>query len=315
MDRLKNIVVGIDFSEFSQVALEQARRIARWNQADLHLIHVIDKQVVHDLEKAMGEPYEEVVKNVRETTQEQIRGLFEVNSPEIRFDEPYPDGHDERRHLELKVDIVIGPPYEEILKRVDAVDADLLMLGSNGSSDSRHGLGILATACVRKAPCRVMIVRPTHDQPFKMVLACVDLCVAAHQVIEQSIRVARQDDAKLYIAHVFNPPWQAVHYRSPTRAASPDYQKQFKENLEGKLHHLVHEFHNDAEGLDLEYRLLESYRPVETIIEFVENNDIDLVVIGDRGRSSIKTWLLGTQAERIVNHTPVSVLVLKPNET
>lgn len=319
MDQLKNIVVGVDFSEYSQVALEQAKRITRWNQTDLHLIHVVDKHVVHDLEKAMGAPYKEVVKNVRESTQEKVNELFAEDPLERRRgkSDPTPTEHEERRqreqrYLELKVDVQVGTPYEEILKRVEEVKGDLLMLGSNGSSDPRRGLGELATACVRKAPCRVMVVRPSHNRPFKKVLACIDFTLASEQVVEQGIRIARQDNSKLYVAHMFNPPWTAVHYRSPTSAASPDYQQQYKENLEGQLHHLIQAHQEAIKGLDLECRLVEAYQPADAVVDFAEQNDVDLVVIGSRGAASIKAWLLGTQAERIVNHAPVSVLVIKP---
>ena len=48
------------------------------------------------------------------------------------------------------------------------------------------------------------------------------------------------------------------------------------------------------------------------MIEYVEEEGADLVVVGTRGRSGVKALLLGTQAERIVDHTPVSVLLIKP---
>ena len=54
MDLLKNVVVGIDFSKYSHNALAQAMRIARWNEAKLHVVHVIEESVAADLARAYG---------------------------------------------------------------------------------------------------------------------------------------------------------------------------------------------------------------------------------------------------------------------
>jgi nucleotide-binding universal stress UspA family protein len=41
MNQIKNILVGVDFSACSRCALEQAIRLARWNDAGLRIIHVM----------------------------------------------------------------------------------------------------------------------------------------------------------------------------------------------------------------------------------------------------------------------------------
>ena len=319
MDRLKNVVIGVDFSEFSQVALAQAKRIARWNQTDLHLIHVVDKLVVHDLQKAVGNPLAEVTEDVRKTTQERIQQLFVGDPLERRKDPPgtttgeYAERRvrDERR-IELQVDVVVGTPYEEIWNRVKQVNADLLMLGSNGTSNPLRGLGDLATRCIRKAACRVMIVRESHAKPFTGVVACVDFSSASPQVVEQAIRVARQDQAKLHVIHMFSPPWDVLHYKSPTSTSSPDFQKQYKENLFAQLEHHLLEHKEDTEGMDVDCQLIESSQPADSIIEFLDQTGADLVVVGTRGKIGLKSLLLGTQAERIIHNSPVSVLLIKP---
>ena len=46
MNQLKTILVGVDFSECSRCALEQAVRLARWNNAGLNVIHVMDSSAL-----------------------------------------------------------------------------------------------------------------------------------------------------------------------------------------------------------------------------------------------------------------------------
>ena len=319
MDRLKNVVIGVDFSEFSQVALAQAKHVARWNQTDMHLIHVVDKLVVSDLQQAVKQPMDQVTEDVRRTTQQRIGELFAGDPLERRTEPPgvKTGEYAERRlrdvrRIELMVDVVVGTPYEEILKRVKEVNGDLLVMGSNGTSKPQRGLGELARKCARKAPCRVLIVRETHADPFKLVVACVDFSSVSAQVVQQAIRVAQQDKAALHVVHMFTPPWTVLHYRSPTSSSSPDFQKQYRENLDAELHKYLQDYQEDLEGLDCQCKLIESQRPADSIIEYVEEMGADLVVAGTRGRTGVKALLLGTQAERIVEHTPVSVLLIKP---
>ena len=319
MNRLDNIIVGVDFSDFSRTALDQAERMARWNQSDLHVMHVLDKLVVKKLGKVIGGSPEELSQNVLETTQERIRELFTDEPLEQRKESLVsvpPETHERRRQgqrrFELKAEVVIGEPFREIMRQVQDVHADLLMLGSNGMSDPRRGLGELAAQCVRKAPCRVMVVRKSQVEPFSDVLACVDFSDSSAGVVEQAIRVAKQDQATLHLAHMFMPPWNILHYKSPTAAGSPDFQKQYRENLIGQLKKYLQKHEDDIRDLRVECRLIEGPSPVDGIIDYVEKNSVDLVLVGTRGKTGMKEKIFGTLAERVINHAPVSVLVLKP---
>ncbi|MBX9953121.1 MAG: universal stress protein [Candidatus Obscuribacterales bacterium] len=47
------------------------------------------------------------------------------------------------------------------------------------------------------------------------------------------------------------------------------------------------------------------------MVDYVKTHDIDLLVIGDTGHSSIWGALLGTNAEKIVRHAKCSVMVVR----
>lgn len=54
--------------------------------------------------------------------------------------------------------------------------------------------------------------------------------------------------------------------------------------------------------------------PSEEIIRAARDRHFDLVVVGHRGLSPVKAFLMGSVSNRIVSHAPCSVLVVRPNE-
>jgi len=53
--------------------------------------------------------------------------------------------------------------------------------------------------------------------------------------------------------------------------------------------------------------------PSNTILDYVEDNDVDLVVIATHGRTGLDRVLLGSVAERVLRRSPTPVFVVKPD--
>lgn len=53
-----------------------------------------------------------------------------------------------------------------------------------------------------------------------------------------------------------------------------------------------------------------SGQPEEAILDYVEKNQVDLVIMSTHGRSGVSRWLLGSVAQRVANHSPVPVLMV-----
>ncbi len=58
---------------------------------------------------------------------------------------------------------------------------------------------------------------------------------------------------------------------------------------------------------------VETGKPAETILEYVENHDVDHVVMGGHGgeRGRVARRLLGTAATAVIGGVPVSVTVVR----
>ncbi len=53
--------------------------------------------------------------------------------------------------------------------------------------------------------------------------------------------------------------------------------------------------------------------PAEKIVDYITNNQIDLVIMNSRGRSGTSRWLFGSVAEKVVRHSPAPVLTGSPS--
>lgn len=65
----------------------------------------------------------------------------------------------------------------------------------------------------------------------------------------------------------------------------------------------------NSEGLAVDTALLMGH-PAEEILNFADENNVDLIVLGTLGKTGIKRFLLGSVAENVVRHSDVPVLVV-----
>lgn len=70
----------------------------------------------------------------------------------------------------------------------------------------------------------------------------------------------------------------------------------------------------DAHGVEVETEVLDG-DPAETILDYAEEVDADIIVSGTHGRSGVKRQLLGSVAERLVRHASMPVMTVQLPET
>lgn len=305
MQKATNILVGTDFSESSTAALAEAQRIAHRAGAKLTVIHVIDEELVEILKQKLNMPEPELIemasKRLAEHLQEALDGPDAVAS-----------------------EILIGCPFVEIVRAVKSHAIDLLVLGSGGSEADGVHAGVLARRCVRKVPAQVLLVRQEQRRPFARIVACVDFSDNSIEAIDLAAQLADQDGASLHLLHVCRPVVPSVHGDRGTFAGTkffdislPPYpEMNYAQQQRDKLEQLAHEQLGEKyPNLEVESHVFtDAHRPSHGIVEFLKDSKTELVVLGTRGRTGVRSLLLGTTAERIVDHSPCSVLTIKPKD-
>ncbi|MFT4549843.1 MAG: universal stress protein E [Verrucomicrobiales bacterium] len=298
MKNLKNIVVGIDYETPSDNALREAARIAGWDQATLTPVHVLDEEVLRDLQRGIEIDLATIIQFGEARLEDRVRKVLGENPPVIpRF--------------------LIGHPFQEIARLNAALPGDLVVLGSHGASgDDTRRLGFLADRCVRKLKQNVLIVRAHQSQPFRKITVCIDFSPNSKKAAVQAIHIAQQDNADLEFLHVRTKVSEiaaAPDFYTGTPATllpnfDADHAKEVKKQLDGFAARLM----VDVSGVHHSTRVEQHPKPRKAIIEHVNASGTDLVVLGTRGHSTLVNLLLGSTAEKIIHQSLCSTLVVKP---
>lgn len=140
-----------------------------------------------------------------------------------------------------------------------------------------------------------------EQNDFDDILVPTDGSKSAHMAAEQAIRFARRNDATLHVLY-------AMDMGDADYVAVPSDIEQTRNRLEKKGQKYVSEIEALAADADVTcVTTVTSNTPIEAIHEYVEENDIDFVVMGKRGRSDPDKPLLGSITNRVIGSLEIPV--------
>jgi nucleotide-binding universal stress UspA family protein len=135
----KRILVPVDFSDQSLDALRMARRIAGDDISRLCVLHV-DEPLHIDWRADTTAIQKEAHDVVRKVLVKFVRAEFGDHGPKVHF--------------------IVGKPVHAIMRYAVKMNADLIVLGTQGRTGLPRALiGSVAERVVRHAHCPVLVVR------------------------------------------------------------------------------------------------------------------------------------------------------------
>jgi nucleotide-binding universal stress UspA family protein len=135
---------------------------------------------------------------------------------------------------------------------------------------------------------------------FKNILFLTDFSEASEPALAYAVGLARHYNANLFPAHAAEP-------IILTEASDASVVDEIIENSRKRLDTLV-------KTTDVKVNPLFSRGDIETVFpRWIEENGIDLVVIGTHARHGISRLLMGSTAEFIFRHAPCPVLTVGPH--
>jgi nucleotide-binding universal stress UspA family protein len=150
-------------------------------------------------------------------------------------------------------------------------------------------------------------VQRQNDKEFSKILVAVDGSQASMDAADQAIEIARKYNSELIALHVILSD-TTIFGTSPPRHI--DEIKQEAQQYLDKIKQKLPDQH-DNNKIQMRTELISSATTVGGIVGFAEKENIDLIVVGTRGRSGFKKLLLGSVASGVVNYAHCPVMVVK----
>jgi nucleotide-binding universal stress UspA family protein len=149
---------------------------------------------------------------------------------------------------------------------------------------------------------------PTENvKKFSKILVAVDGSQASMDAADQAIEMARKYNSELIALHVILSDTTIFGTNPPQRIDEIKQQaQQYLDIIKQKLPN-----QHDNNKIQMRTELISSATAVAGIVGFAEKENVDLIVIGTRGRSGFKRLLLGSVASGVVNYAHCPVMVVK----
>jgi len=141
---------------------------------------------------------------------------------------------------------------------------------------------------------------------FKRVLVATDGSENAGRAASYGITIAKAVSAEVHALYVIS-----TQHAVTTRTVM-GWSEAFEEYLANKGGAAIAEVEKLGKeaGVKVEPVFLKGI-PADKILEYAEENNIDLIVMGTHGLTGFKKFLIGSVAEKVVRHSKVPVMVIR----
>lgn len=278
---LKNnskILVPIDFSEQSLIALSQSYNLAKNIKAEVVLLYVIDE--VNPMVKMF-------IKGLDE-----IRGAVESNLKSLADEKIKETG--------LKISTVVeeGKIYQVINDVAKKMEATFIVMGTKGVESSKF-IGSNALKVVKTAPCPVITIKgKEHNKGCGKIVLPLDLTKETSDKVNKAIEIAKIFDAEICAVSIL-------------LTGKDDVVSKLKDQLLLVQNYIIKNKVNcTAEMVKI---LKKDDKLSHAVIAYAEKIDADLIMIMTQQEKDIKEFFIGSHAREIINISDIPVLSVQPS--
>ncbi|MFO0917046.1 MAG: universal stress protein [Planctomycetaceae bacterium] len=306
MQRLQNILIAVDLchgdrfsdgelSEAAAAAVRQGLEIAATAQAAVTFCYVLE---------------------ISEQALELIRA-----DEKNRFATVEDFAQQELKKLEVKAEVQgikatsvlrTGSSWDELIQQIKVGKHDLVVVGTRDrSAAARTFFGSTAQRLMRTSPCPVWIVKPHEVREIREILVATDLTDACQEALHSGVSIARWLNAKLFVLHTLEYPFEA--YMQTAGISDEEfvgYRKQLRQDAEARLNAQIQKTDHRTLPFGLKADILEG-SPDDVLPKYIDQNEVDLLILGSHGRTGFSRMVLGNTAERILPYVHASVLAIR----
>ncbi len=189
---------------------------------------------------------------------------------------------------------VKGDIYNELPKIAEEINATLVIAGLESHMNAKDIIGSSASKMIRECTVPVISIRgKEHKDGCENILLPLDLSRESREKVDMAIQVAHYFGASIRILAVYS--LSDASYENQLLA----YAHQVKQYIKGK-------------GISCSNKSIASDEVAETIVEYANKIESDLIIIMNKPNLSIKEFFSGTEAQKVVNISNLPVMTINP---
>jgi nucleotide-binding universal stress UspA family protein len=144
---------------------------------------------------------------------------------------------------------------------------------------------------------------------FKAIVVGTDGSDTATQAVRQAVGLARAVGAKLELVSAYEPV-PAQRLSEERRQAPEDVQWAInpREDVDATLEAAATVARDAGVSVEVFPRQGD---PADAILDVAEEHEADLIVVGNKGMTGAKRFLLGSVPNKVSHHAPCSVLIIR----
>jgi len=274
------ILVPIDFSEQSLIALDQSYNIAREYNAEITLLNVIEEEGM--LARFFSaEQHDDIKKKI----QQQLDKL----------------AADSSKKSKIKVNSLVakGAVYEKINEVSELINATMIIMGTNGDNNlKKKFIGSNALRVVRESKIPVITIKGKHHRDgCKNIVLPLDLSKETREKVSKAIELSRHFGAAIRVVSVLFTTDEFVVNRITRQLGQ----------VKGFL---------EKENVECTAEIIKGVKGEETlaqnILEYAQKVEGDLIMVMTQQEVDFTLYFIGSSAQEIIDHSVIPVLSIRP---
>lgn len=144
---------------------------------------------------------------------------------------------------------------------------------------------------------------------FGRIVVPLDESQLAEQALPVAAHIARMSGGSILLVHIVQPMKDYSYYPGSTPLLASEIVTSDYERAETYLKEMARS--KVVQGIHVTTEVM-SHDVAHGILEVSQKNEADVIVLSSHGYTGVKRWIMGSVAQKIVHHSPVPVLVLRP---
>jgi nucleotide-binding universal stress UspA family protein len=158
-------------------------------------------------------------------------------------------------------------------------------------------------------------IAASNDERKKIVISNILVPIDGSEyslnAARYAARIARNEKAQLFCIHIVTPRMPYGYTTPATSSMESQNYEDIKHKVESWFD-IVRNMVKDEGIPDIKTEIFIDVKSIiDSIIDYATRKNIDLIVIGTRGRTGLKRFFMGSVANGVVQHAHCSVLVIR----